>query len=158
MQEKSYISLEPDYDDGMSAGRPAKNKRSPFGERLAHVRQEAGLSQQQLADKLGTTQRVMAYWERSQVALRADQLTALANTLGVTADFLLGRETTKKRGNGPIGRAKRLFDAVSLLPRHQQEKIFSILDPYIAQHTRDLSHLRVVEQASAIERNKTQVG
>lgn len=135
MQEKSYIFFEPGYDAGMSAGRPAKNKRPSFGERLAHTRQEAGFTQLQLAEKLSTSQRMITYWEREGVALRPEQLAALANTLGVTADFLIGKDVSKKRSGGPIGRGKRLFEAVSYLPRHQQEKIFAILEPYIAQHS-----------------------
>jgi transcriptional regulator with XRE-family HTH domain len=134
MQDKSCIFIERGYDAGMPAGRPAKTKRPSFGERLAQIRQETGLTQLQLAEKLGTSQRMITYWEREGVALRPDQLAALANTLGVTTDFLVGKDTPKKRGGGPTGRAKRLFEAVSQLPRHQQEKIIDVVDALIAQH------------------------
>lgn len=60
---------------------------------MARARQEAGLTQDQLAERLGTTQRMMTHWEREPVALRSEQLAAVADTLGVTADYLLGRET-----------------------------------------------------------------
>jgi len=40
-----------------------------------------GLSQVQLADKLGVTQKLITYWEHNDVALRVDQLTAIAKTL-----------------------------------------------------------------------------
>ena len=76
----------------MPAGRPAQGKRPSLGQRLAQARQEAGLTQQQLAEMLGVDQRVITYWERKEVALRADQLRALTDALGVTADFLLGRD------------------------------------------------------------------
>jgi hypothetical protein len=66
------------------------------------------------------------------VALRPAQLAALADALGVSADGLLGRATPKRRGTGPIGKGKRLFAAISNLPRHQQAKIFSFLEPYVA--------------------------
>ena len=89
-------------------GRPAKHRRTDFGERLAQARESAGLTQLQLADQLGTTQRVITYWERGSVALRADQLKALADALGVTADFLLGREQPKARGIGPTGKMRQL--------------------------------------------------
>jgi len=42
----------------MPGGRPAKSERFAFGERLTSARQQAGLTQQQLAEKLGTVQRV----------------------------------------------------------------------------------------------------
>jgi transcriptional regulator with XRE-family HTH domain len=136
MKDEAYIFFAPDYHPDVPAGRPAKGKRPSFGERLATGRLQAGLTQQQLADRLGTSQRVIAHWERKPVALRPEQLLALADALGVTADFLIGRAPTKKRGSGPVGKAKRLFEEISRLPRHQQEKIFAVLEPYVAQHSR----------------------
>ena len=155
MQEQARIFLNLGYYEGMPAGRPAKGKRPSFGQRLAQARQEAGLSQEQLAEILGTTQRVISYWERERVALRADQLTALADSLGATTDFLLGRDSPRRRGGGPTGKAKRLFEAVSRLPRHQQEKVFAILEPYIAQHT---SQIRVVSGSAAAGGSRRRAG
>lgn len=120
----------------MQTGRPTKRKRTEFGERLAQAREQAGLSQQQLADKLNTTQRAVSWWEREPVALRADQLSALAQALGVTTDYLLGKQPMKARGSGPVGKARRLFDAVSKLPRHQQEKVFAILEPFVERQSK----------------------
>jgi transcriptional regulator with XRE-family HTH domain len=119
----------------MQTGRPTRRKRTEFGQRLAAAREQAGLSQAQLAERLGTTQRAISWWEREPVALRTEQLTALADALGVSMDFLLGKQPLKARGSGPVGKARRLFDAISKLPRHQQEKIFAILEPFIAQHS-----------------------
>ena len=74
------------YNDPMisQGGRPAKKERTAFGERLYLVRVAAGLSQQQLADKLGLSQRAYAYWERHPVALRPDQLEQLAAVLNIS--------------------------------------------------------------------------
>ena len=118
-------------------GRPSSKKRTALGSRITAARQAAGLTQQELANLTGVTQRVVAYWEREAVSLRADQLDALANALRVTADDLLGRAQPKTRATGPVGKARRIFAAISKLPRHQQEKIFSILEPFITQHGTD---------------------
>jgi len=134
MQAVTHNFWTPRYDALMPAGRPTKNTRPSFGERLALARQQAGLTQQQLADRLGTTQRVITYWEREPVALRADQLAALADALAVSADFLIGREESKKRGNGPVGRARRVLETVSRLPRHQQQRIIDVVEALVA-HT-----------------------
>jgi transcriptional regulator with XRE-family HTH domain len=98
-----------------------------LGERIAQARQEAGLTQKQLAEKLGTTQRVLTYWEREAVGLRADQLAKLAEALGVSADYFLGREN-KKRGQGPSGRARLIFEEVSKLPRSRQQRILATVE------------------------------
>lgn len=134
MQAERYISENPRYDFLMPGGRPAKSKRSPFGERLAQARQQAGLTQQKLAERLGTIQRVIAHWERAPVALRADQLAALATALGVTADYLVGRDSPTKRATGPVGRARRVLETVSRLPRHQQQRIIDVVEALVAQH------------------------
>jgi len=120
----------------MKTGRPSKQERPAFGQRLHELREAAGLSQQQMAGKLGMSQRAYSHWERRSVALRADQVTGLAKILGVTADSLLGVEPLKLRGSGPAGKMRLLFEAVSKLPRSQQEKVTAILEPFVNQHSK----------------------
>ena len=68
------------------------------------------------------------------VRLRSDVITRLSKILGVSADELLGTKTRRSPAAKPTGRSRQLFDAVSKLPRRQQEKVFSILEPFVAQH------------------------
>lgn len=118
----------------MKTGRPSKQQRPAFGQRLHELREAAGLSQQQLADKLGLSQRAYSHWERRPVALRPDQLQSLASALNLPVEVLLANGESKKRGSGPAGKMRRLFEAASKLPRNQQEKILSILQPFIREH------------------------
>jgi transcriptional regulator with XRE-family HTH domain len=122
------------YTSGMQSGRPSTKGRPPFGERIHALRERAGLSQQQLADRLGLTQRAYAYWERNPVALRPDQLLKLAGALGVDVEQLLSEDGSKRRGRGPTGKMRQLFEAASHLPRNQQQKIAAVLEPFILQH------------------------
>jgi len=108
-------------------GRPPKKDRAPFGQRLVAARQEAGLTQQELADKVGVTQRVIAYWERESVSLKIEQLVALADALATSVDYLLGREAAGS-GGGPKGKARRLFEEVSDLPKYQQQRVLSTVE------------------------------
>ena len=108
--------------------REPQQPRSPLGERLLHARLEAGLTQSELAEQLGTTQRVIAHWERLAVEMRADQLAALADALGVTADYLLGREEARPLKGGPSGRTRKVFEEVSALPRSQQQSIVELVE------------------------------
>ena len=118
------------------AGRPAQTERNEFGARLHAIRQRAGLSQQQVAAKLGLTQRAYAHWERYSVALRPDQLQRLAAIFQVSVDELFGETGKKKRASaGPTGRMRRLFEAASKLPRSQQEKIAAVLEAFVNQHS-----------------------
>jgi transcriptional regulator with XRE-family HTH domain len=116
----------------MQTGRPAKSKRSEFGARLHALREAAGLSQAQVADKLGIKQPSYAAWERRAVALSHEQLQQLADILGVKVEDFFRSDEPAKRG-GPVGRAKRAFEVVSKLPRSQQQKILDVVDALIAK-------------------------
>ena len=107
----------------MPAGRPSKHARSPFGARLHLARQQAGLSQLQVAGVLGVTQPSYADWERRSVALKPEYLPKLAEMLGVSVDYLVGKEPAKRPPAAPAGRARQVFDAVLKLPRKQQAKV-----------------------------------
>jgi transcriptional regulator with XRE-family HTH domain len=109
----------------MQTGRPAKTKRSEFGTRLHAAREARGLSQAQMAEKLGLAQQSYAAWERRNVALRADQLQQLAVILGVGVDQLLGHEPKPARAAGPVGKARAVFERVSQLPRATQQRILA---------------------------------
>ncbi|MGI9115826.1 MAG: helix-turn-helix domain-containing protein [Chthoniobacterales bacterium] len=134
MQAVSYISQNSPYAWVMAKGRPASTKRPQLGERIAQARLQAGLTQAQLAEKLDTSQRVVTYWEREAVGLRADQLAKLAEALGVSADYFLGREA-KKRGSGPAGKARLLFEQVSQLPRFHQQRILATVEDMLIART-----------------------
>lgn len=125
MQGISPIAGNCQYNDGMPGGRPPKLKRSEFGERLVSIRQRAGLSQTQVAEKLGVSQQAYAGWERSTTALRPDDLAKLADVLATTTDELLGKQAATKRGTGPTGRARQVFERVSQLPRATQQRILA---------------------------------
>jgi hypothetical protein len=75
---------------------------------------------------------VLTHWKREGVALRADQIAALANLLGVMADYLVGRDLARKRNGGTVGRARRVFEAVAGMPRHQQKRIIDVVEAFVA--------------------------
>jgi transcriptional regulator with XRE-family HTH domain len=136
MQALCLSSTNSLYIGGMQTGRPSNRPRPPFGERLHALREEAGLSQAQVAEKLGISQRAYAFWEREPIALRAEQLTALAKTLGAPVDALLGEQSGKQRGNGPAGKLRQVFERASRLPRHQQTKVAEFVEAFVNQHSK----------------------
>jgi len=52
----------------------------------------------------------------------------------VSVDDLVGTNGTRKRGAGPTGKMKQLFEAASRLPRSQQQKIAAVLEAFVNQH------------------------
>ena len=117
-------------------GRPAKTGRTEFGQRILSARQELGLTQAQVAEHLGITQQSFAGWERRQTALRPEHLRQLARILNVTVDFLLGDQPSVRRGTGLSGEIRRAFDQVCGLPRHQQQRIATIIKALVAEASR----------------------
>lgn len=111
----------------MSSGRPPKRPRSPFGERLSAARQASGLSQSEVAQRLGITQHAYARWERKPVALRPDQLVQVAGILGTSVGELVGETPIKPETSISVGRGRRLFEQIANLPPPKQKRMFKVI-------------------------------
>jgi transcriptional regulator with XRE-family HTH domain len=98
---------------------------------LHAAREAAGLTQSQVAEKMGVTQTAYGVWERYPVALRPDQIEELAKLLNVTVEHLFGRDQVKARGKGPVGRLRQVFEKASQLPRHQQNKVAEFVEAFV---------------------------
>lgn len=68
-----------------------------FNERIKAYRREKGYSQEQIARKLHITQGAISQWELGITSPNAQQIAALADLLGTTADDLLGRAEQPKQ-------------------------------------------------------------
>jgi ribosome-binding protein aMBF1 (putative translation factor) len=68
------------------------NDAATFGDRLAAAREAAGLSQSDLAQRLGVKTRVIEHWEADAKEPRANRLQMLAGMLGVSLMWLLTGE------------------------------------------------------------------
>lgn len=60
-----------------------------LGERIVQLRQEAALTQDELAKRLNVTRQAVSKWERGQAEPDIDTLKALAESLGVAVSVLL---------------------------------------------------------------------
>jgi transcriptional regulator with XRE-family HTH domain len=66
-----------------------------FGKKLKELRKQSGMTQRQLADKLGITKSVVSYYELSERTPSADVLKDIALIFRVSTDYLLGIERNK---------------------------------------------------------------
>lgn len=62
-----------------------------LGERLRMLRQEADLTQKELAAKISLTPKMISFYENDQRIPPADVLIKLADIFNITIDYLLGR-------------------------------------------------------------------
>jgi len=114
----------------MPAGRPSKSNRSLFGTRIHALREQARLSQAEVAEKFGISQQSYAKWERRDVALSVAQLERLATLFQVPVTaFFTAELTAADKPRGPVGRAKKAFAALSELPRSQQTRVLEFVEP-----------------------------
>jgi len=61
-----------------------------FSERLKKLRKDAGLTQVDVASKLGISQQAYASWERGVKKPTQDNLVKIAQVLNVSVDYLVG--------------------------------------------------------------------
>jgi transcriptional regulator with XRE-family HTH domain len=66
------------------------------GDRLRQLRERAGYSQYELAERLKTHQTQIRRWETNAVVPNSDTLTTLAKFFNVSADYLLGLTDTPR--------------------------------------------------------------
>ena len=104
------------------------------GAYLAELRKAAGLSQTELGRLIGETQQNIAFWEQCTYPPRSDVLIKLSKVLGVSVEDLLTGQPTKKRKGGPTGKVQKIFEAVSRLPKKQQEKIVEFVSAFVNQY------------------------
>ena len=136
MQVSFLTFSAPPYAGLVQTGRPSKEPRTPFGARLHAAREAAGLTQAQVAEKMGVTQTAYGVWERYPVALRPDQIEQLASLLNVTVEHLFGRDQVKARGKGPVGKLRQVFEKASQLPRHQQNKVAEFVEAFVERQSK----------------------
>lgn len=102
---------------------------SSFGRQLATLRKAAGYTQQQLADEIGATRRMIAYYESESQHPPANMLVDLARALNVSADVLLGIKPVETT---PISSCleRRIRQIEKLGPKPRQQ-ITQLIDTFV---------------------------
>lgn len=131
MQSGPYTfrqSLTPLGDD---MPKPKKHV-TQFGARLTALRKAAGYTQVELATALGTTQRMIAYYESRAEKAPAALLPQMAEVLGVSADAILGIKPIKKaKSKQPDTRLQRRLQRIEKLNPKAKRQITQLLDTFI---------------------------
>ncbi|MBI5545311.1 MAG: helix-turn-helix transcriptional regulator [Deltaproteobacteria bacterium] len=104
-----------------------------FGDRLAQLRKFRGLTQTQLGEKLGFSQRMMAHYEREQADPPAHLLPRFAEALGVSVDELLGRSDVKEPQVKGHPRLWAKLRAVESLPGPDRRAVVRFIDSILAR-------------------------
>jgi transcriptional regulator with XRE-family HTH domain len=123
--------------DAASSMAISKAERSfivAFGQRLAALRKERGLTQVQLADLLGTSQQAVTAYENGTRRVPITTLPLLAQTLGTTIEAMIGASAPRGQAKrGPSPKIQQQLERVSQLPRARQRMVNEVLDSLLAQ-------------------------
>ncbi len=127
----------------MPAEMPRKKRmKSDFGERLVELRKLHGLTQYDLADAIGTTQRTISYYENEGGHPQAPVMAHLARALNVSTDELLGvtksvrtsqsRKATANHEDPEIRRVWKKFQQLLTLPEKDQRAVIRLVNSLVA--------------------------
>jgi transcriptional regulator with XRE-family HTH domain len=123
-------------------GRKLTKPRHERGAHLMQLRVNAGLSQEELAERIGVPQQTIAFWERSGKTPRSEALPQLAEALGVSIEMVLMEGSSNgavKKKSGPDVKLRQVFEEASSLPRRQQEKIREFVSAFVNQYKQSTS-------------------
>lgn len=112
-----------------------KYGESSFGERLQAIRKARGLTQVQLAEAAGTTQRAVSYYETEAGFPPAPAVIDLARALKITTDELLGVKPPRVERINDDSEARRQwkrFQMVSTLPERDQKAVIRLINSLVA--------------------------
>ena len=116
---------------GLSVGRKKKSPPERFGERLRELRKAAGFTQSELATTVGTSQRMIAYYEAQGGNVSADVVAKLARALNVNIDDLVhgtnGKTSSSKQPPQDL-RLLRKLRQVEKLPVKERKSVLQFID------------------------------
>ena len=85
-----------------------------LGDRIANLRKEKKVSQEELADVLMTSRQAISKWERGESDPDIDRLKDLAVYFGVSIDYLLGYDVESTSVNNFVERIKKSVESSGL--------------------------------------------
>lgn len=113
----------------------AKKTPSPLetmGERLQQLRKNIGLTQADLAKKIGISHTQMARYEIKNIYPPADVLKELSEVFGTTIDYLvMGDTESKAQASLKDAELINQFKKISALPEEEKSVVLKMITAYI---------------------------
>lgn len=105
------------------------NQHANLGQRLSELRKAKGFTQEEFAASIGTSQRMVAYYERHVKRPPLEKLESMATALGVSVEEIIGVKPVKKQPGAPKDAyLHRKLQQVAHLPKDDQKLIVNMID------------------------------
>lgn len=104
-----------------------------FPQRIAAIRKELKLSQEKFGELVGVSQRSVAFWEAGERMPSHATISAMADRLDVSVDYLLGRtdEKTETKRKQPAVQHGELLDHIITRVRDLPDPALSRLSDFL---------------------------
>lgn len=109
---------------------PLPVAKEPIADRIKRFRKLRGLTQAQLAEKIGISRGLEASYESGRIRLYDDMVARFALALGISADTLLGIDEATPQDVPSVRFTKRLKE-LEKLPEPKKKALISTLDDLI---------------------------
>lgn len=101
---------------------------SQIGSSIARFRKSKGLTQAELADKIGISRLLLSDYERGKVRVYADVIAKIADALSISADDILSLKKNKENSYMPTLRLVKRIQQIEKLPETSKKYILKTLD------------------------------
>lgn len=95
------------------------------------MRKERSITQQELAERIGTIQVLISDYERDRLRVTAEMVVRIAEALDMTADELLGMKKPKLNGSKPSRKILRRLEKIDELRPQQQATLLRTIDTFL---------------------------
>lgn len=111
----------------------ATSETETIGQRIARLRKERGLTQKQLAEKVGIIQVLVSDYEKGKLRLHAEMVVRFAQALGVKTDEFLGlsENASEKAVVKPDLKIMRRLNRIASLPQNEQKIMLKAIDSWL---------------------------
>jgi transcriptional regulator with XRE-family HTH domain len=107
-----------------------------IGQRIVRIRKAQGLTQKQLAERIGIARSLVTDYEIGRLRLSGEMVVRFALVLGVSTDAILGLDGKLPIAQKPDLKLTKRLKEIEQLPARQKKSLLLTIDAYLkANHT-----------------------
>ena len=102
-----------------------------FASRLATLRKERRITQAELAEKVGVSRGIVAFYESCKTNPTLETVEKFADFFGVSVGYMLEEVKDEKCKRGPASKFEQQVEKVRQLSQIQQRRLVNMLDAFL---------------------------